>query len=145
LIITWVQSLERYTLFKIYPVYSVAGCHKGYRLQQVGLKFYVIQLYGKCITLYLLVTLSNLFFVILFLVIMTVHLRIYISTPSIQHTHSHFQFHIQPLLIVALFRAYMHATTDHTDATIENRRVVTYDLWTWETSEYMVSTVKITD
>jgi len=69
--------LEWYILFKIYPVYSVAGCHKGDRLQKVGVKFYVIQLCGKCITLYSLVTLSNLFFVILRVVVMIVHLRIY--------------------------------------------------------------------
>ena len=76
--------------FKIYPVYSVAGCHKGGRLQQVGFKSYVIQLYGKCITI--LVTLSNLFFVILRPVVMTVHLRIYFYTLNLLrftiHTHS---------------------------------------------------------
>jgi hypothetical protein len=68
---------------KIYSVYSVTGCRKGNRLQQVGLKFYVKQLYEKCITLYLLVTLSNLFFVILRLVVITVHLLIHFYTVNL--------------------------------------------------------------
>ena len=101
-----------------YTVYSVAGCHRGYRWQ-VGIKFYVI-LYGKCITLYLLVTLSNLLFLFLLLVVMTVHLRTYFYTVNLLrlnvHTYSFsliiFPFHIQPLL-VALFHDYMHAILEN--------------------------------
>jgi len=49
-------------------------------------------LYEKCITLYLLVALSNLFFVILRLLVMTAHLRKHFYTVNLLHLNQPFRF-----------------------------------------------------